>query len=669
VAHPYHPAGYISQMGEHTPPLKHGRYIGLGLAGIVVLAAVVFLTGITWGLPSRKIDPYLFGGRPAWPGTRIAELVKADQRNDTHRGADVDVNPLGPTTQPVALNDTDAKRAAIILRYRLYTNQPDEMVTMMALASMKPGQRDFDPKLYQYGGLFVYPIGVMLKVCSLARLVTLKSDLTYYLDHPEEFGRFYVVARCYVAAFGLAGVLAVFRVARRIAEGLTTSDEATPCEASGQDTTDTTVAHPQAAQRGDDGRASERRNRNPKAAFAGIAAALLYVFMPVVINMAHEAKPHLPGAVLMLFAVLAAMRYVERGAWRWLAITGVLCGAAFGMVLSCWPVFVVIPLMTLLHRMPWSRRVTHTVVACVIGVVVYFATNPYVLINLFVNPDVLRSNLGNTLAMFPRGGPIDGLRSAAGLIAEGTSPLLAQVGAVAAVFLCILVILAPHRAVDAFGSAGAVEAAPLWLLLAPAAILFVQFAAAGAGKPGEYGRFAIFVDITLAIAAAALLSRIWIGGGAIRVVFLVILVVATTPDGLNYLKHFVIDAAGQGARGQCARRIADVTGHFGPASIAVFAEPAPYCMPPVDVIGNRLYLFPRVTASVAPNIKPDIVISPCDLKLYPRLGDWTRRYKVSLFGVSREGLRFAPISWADKPFALWLRQEWATQEVTSHDAH
>lgn len=140
---------------------------------------------------------------------------------------------------------------------------------------------------------------------------TLKPDLVYYLDHPEACGRFYVVARLYVVAWALVGVWAVFWITRRLTGG---------CLAS------------------------------------AAAAAVCCVVMPVVVNMAHEAKPHLPGAVLMLLAVMEAMRYVETPKRRWWIATGCLCGAAFGMVLAAWPIFVVLPVMTLLRRASWRER-------------------------------------------------------------------------------------------------------------------------------------------------------------------------------------------------------------------------------------------------------------------------------------------------------------------------
>ena len=627
-------------MPQRAEPPRPSRYACLGLPGIAVLGAVLFLTGITWGLPSRRIDPCLFGGRPGWTGTKIAELAKADRRDDARRGADVDVNPIGPTTRPVILNDTDEKRAAIVLRYRLYTNQPDEMVTMMALASMKPAQRDFDPRLYQYGGLFVYPIGVLLKVCSLARWVTLKSDLTYYLDHPEAFGRFYVVARCYVVAFGLAGVLAVFWLASRIAAGLTPNDQGIP---------------------------PETGTRNPGPAFAGILAALLYVLLPVVINMAHEAKPHLPGAVLMLFAVAAAVRYVERGTWRSAATAGIICGASFGMVLSCLPVFTVIPLMTLLRRMPWRRRAAHTLAACAVGGIAYLAANPYVLVNLFANPDVLRSNIGNTLAMFPRGDLAEGLRRAAALVAEGTSPPAAAIGLLGVVFLGVLVLVARDGPAETSDRPPASRAAPLWLLLAPAAIIFVQFVAAAAGKPGEYGRFAIFPDIVLAIVAAVLISRLGAGAPFVRILFALVLVLTVVPRSYSYVRHFVVDARG-GTRLAAAERLADIGARFGPLTIATFAEPAPYCMPPVDLFANRLCLLPRAATPRALTPMPDVLVAVADEPGTAVADTWSVDYKAEFPGRGASGLAPARISWADKPFVLLVRRDLLARETLAGHA-
>jgi hypothetical protein len=185
------------------------------------------------------------------------------------------------------LNETDAQRAAIMVRYRLYTYQPDEMITMMSLASMHPSRGDLDPKLYQYGGLWIYPVGALLKLASQVGATHLTTDLAWYLDRPEAFGRFYVIARFYVVGWALVGVWAVFWITRRLTGG----------------------------------------------SLAGAAAAAgCYIFLPVIVNMAHEAKPHLPAAVLMLLAVIAATKHVDTGRIRCWLLASILCGASFGMV-------------------------------------------------------------------------------------------------------------------------------------------------------------------------------------------------------------------------------------------------------------------------------------------------------------------------------------------------
>ena len=125
----------------------------------MLLGAVVFLIGINWGLPSRKVDPFLFGDHPTWTGAQIVNLLgePASAGGVSSIGADVDANPN--KVRPVLINGTDAQRAEILVRYRLYSYQPDEMITFRALRAIPASHGD--PKLYQYGGLWIYPVGAL----------------------------------------------------------------------------------------------------------------------------------------------------------------------------------------------------------------------------------------------------------------------------------------------------------------------------------------------------------------------------------------------------------------------------------------------------------------------------------------------------------------------------
>ena len=517
-------------------PKLHQSLRALGL-----LAALVwFLVGINWGLPSRRADAFLFGNRQPWSGQEIVALAGGGAA-DPNRGADVDVNPIGSRDTSVVLNDTDARRAEIVRRYRLYSYQPDEMITFNALRQMNPRARQLDPKLYQYGGLWVYPVGAMLRIASVMRLVELRADVAYYLDHPESFGRFYVVARLYSALWGVVGVWAVYRIVRHITGG---------------------------------------------ACAAPFVAAACFAAMPVVVNMAHEAKPHLPGAVLMLLAVLAATNYVQTGRRRWWIAAGALCGAAFGMVLSSLPIFVVLPLMTLLRRQSWRDRVVITLAAAIVGVDVYFLTNPYVLLHLVARNPVLTSNLGNSAAMYAAGGSLGALLNAAKLVAEGTSPVLAAAGVAGTAALA-------RRAwkvrEDTTGPSIARRATGL-LLAAPAVLVLLQFVALAAGKPGEYGRFAILPD-TFLLVEAVVAAETFFRRPRVRRLWLAVLLSTTALCGGMYLRHFVGDSYGTTSRLRAAAELKD---RLSPgADVAVDEEPAPYRLPPVNLFERRLVLLPR----------------------------------------------------------------------------
>src|SRR6476661_8730294 len=137
------------------------------LAVCVLIGAGVFFSGIDWGLPSKIGDLYFFNGHPVMNGGEIqvaSEGLAAVKGASPKLGADVDRNPRGAINEPALVNNGLGANAEIVRRYRLFSYQPDEMITFMALRSMQPAKFDFDPHLYQYGGLWIYPIALCLKV-------------------------------------------------------------------------------------------------------------------------------------------------------------------------------------------------------------------------------------------------------------------------------------------------------------------------------------------------------------------------------------------------------------------------------------------------------------------------------------------------------------------------
>jgi hypothetical protein len=571
--------------------------VRISLALLLILGGIVFFTGTGWGLPSRANDRFLFGNADrSWSAQRIVAAGGAWE-SDTHRAADADTNPLATQGQPLWLNQTEKDQAEIIRRYRLFSSQPDEMVTFMALAGMRGDH--FDPRLYQYGGLWIYPVGGLLKIASMVGLVTVKPDMNYYLDHPEEFGRFYRVARIYSGLWGLVGVWAVFALVRRFSQRL----------------------------------------------IVAIAAAVCFILLPIVINGTHEAKPHLAGAVLTILSALAACRYVETGTRKWALITGAVCGLAVGMVLSAAVAFVVIPLMMLLRPSPWRVRVTWGLAAIAVGMLVYAVTNPYVPINLLRDPGVVRANLGalgKAKAIVGASNDIGAVANARLLVVEGAS----VVGGVLGVTGVLLLIV--NRA---WWTRHPRERVTLILLGTPALLILAQFVYLAGGKTGEFGRFAVLPDIVLMLIGVVMVASIrW--GRAWPEAMMACLVLLVGFQGLSYWAGFLEDARG-GSRVIVAERLAELYAK-GARTLGVRAEPAPYCLPPVDITGWKIVLLPAEGGVPDGTDAPDVIIRPVDAigrgglvagMVYRQID-----YKGNWPWLKTR------ISWADKPFELLIKR-------------
>jgi len=566
----------------------------LAFAGILLMALAVSLTGLTWGLPSRRADRYLFSAQPPWPGQRLVELKGSDWNRRGALGADVDIDPLTDRSGPIELTQADHRVAEILIRYRLYTHQPDEPSTLRALASMRPSQLDFDPKLYQYGGLFIYPVGALIGLCSACGWIEGKHDLSYWLDHPEAFGRLYVVARMYSASLGLLGIVACYLLGRRLG-----------------------------------------------GTAGGLLAAGLFPLLPVVVTMSHEAKPHLGGAVLILLAALAAVRYVETGRRSCWWGAALLSGSAFGMVLSDWTALAVLPVAAW-QRPDGDRRQLAKRLAGVFAaaVLVFLLVNPYLAINLIAHRDTLRSSLQTSTAMYEVGRVGQGLWNVTRLLIEGTGPVLG----ILAVVGCGVLTVSRNR--------------PMWLVLAPAVLTVLQFACIGAGKPGEYGRFLVYPAAVIAVLAACAVSSALQRRRTIGALLAAFVIAATALDTYRYLRGFVHDACDTNTRSLAARWLSEQLAQDPDADLGILREPAPYCVPPLDFAGRRVVLLPPEHPGKVSDW-PHYVVSTCDDPDDFESSWWRPRYdRVAIFPSNTRGWFGRPtlISWADKPVVVFRRK-------------
>lgn len=498
------------------------------LVATLVLSLPFLLVGIDWGLPSRASDRHLFGERVPWSGREIVEL--AGGWTAPANGADLQQDAPLDRTRPVVLNETDAQRADIVRRYRLYTAQPDEMINLRALAQMRPREGQLDPRLYQYGGLWFYPAGAALALAGAAGWVTLTPDVAFYLDRPEDVGRLYVVLRLVVAAWSLAGVTAVYVLCRQMG-------------CSGM--------------------------------LAGLVG-LAWVCSPGVVVFGHEAKPHVPGVVWVLWSAALATEYVRKGHGRYLVGSAAAAGGAFGMVLSMLPAAAVPAIAAVLRgvregRWASGRTAWDVAWSAAVFVATYAASNPYVVWHGLTDPSRLTAQLGNTAAMYPPTSPLATLGTVFFLLVGLTPAVLLALVAYG------LVMSDVQRLKASGGRTPVYLPVPLLLLAGPALLQLLAFAAFASGKPGEYARFGLLVASVGVVSAGYLATRFQWSWGVPGIVVLLHLLLSG-----QELARF---ARGPSTAGPVP--LPDV-----PPEVTLTHEPAPYNTPPLDLWRTRLVLLP-----------------------------------------------------------------------------
>ncbi|HEY7676708.1 MAG TPA: hypothetical protein VIG69_06535 [Candidatus Methylomirabilis sp.] len=167
---------------------------------LYVFAAAVNTVGIGWGLPGQGR-----GLLPAVP-SEASRVADRSWRTVQDPGRNLDLGPPDP--------DQAETPAKTLRRFFLYTADPDEQRSVMAVARLNPFAGRWDPGIVQYGGLFVYAVAAAYKLASMFDIILLRSDPSFYLTNPEAMARIYLVGRLAVVAVGSAAIPVVWLLAR-----------------------------------------------------------------------------------------------------------------------------------------------------------------------------------------------------------------------------------------------------------------------------------------------------------------------------------------------------------------------------------------------------------------------------------------------------------------------
>ena len=94
-------------------------------------------------------------------------------------------------------------------RFMLYSIDADEMLSIMALSRIKPAALQFDPQYYQYGGAWLYPLGVWFAALNQIGVLSV-SDMETMLKDPDRMDGVYIWGRIFVVLAFTASAIVLY---------------------------------------------------------------------------------------------------------------------------------------------------------------------------------------------------------------------------------------------------------------------------------------------------------------------------------------------------------------------------------------------------------------------------------------------------------------------------
>jgi hypothetical protein len=207
---------------------------------------------------------------------------------------------------------------------------PDEHLTLRVFANMHPNKLDFDPKVYHYGGCYVYTIGISFLLAKLLGFIQLKKDINFYLHNPKEIGKIYIVGRLIGAILAGLSVIFIYLAGCNLF--------------------------------------SKR---------VGIFAGLFFSSCPAVAVFSHYMQPY-PHALfwLSLCLYLFSLTY-KNPKLKFYILAGLAQGAALGTLIMSGAYLILCCILYFLRKSKFKEIFVY-IISCFLA---FFLTNPYVLIN------------------------------------------------------------------------------------------------------------------------------------------------------------------------------------------------------------------------------------------------------------------------------------------------
>ncbi|MBI3551234.1 MAG: glycosyltransferase family 39 protein [Elusimicrobia bacterium] len=451
---------------------------GLGaLVSGLALCAALYLLGLGWGLPSKARAERVFT-----PEQRADAFYRAVETNRQAYREKIGLNMqaswgrgtwsgtlLPPTTGfELVRYPAGAAPDAILMHgyssFMMRSVEQDEQATLNVLSRLKPWKGEFNPHFTMNGGAYIYPLAGFFGALHVVGYLHLVSDSLYYYRNPDELGKLYKAGRLVSVLASLGCVVFVFLIGKELYD--------------------------------------ER---------VGLWSSLFFGTGPAVVAFAHVMKTHLPASFFALGCLYFCVRAVSSRKPADLIGANVLFGLAVGCAKYHWLLALPIAVAFSQLRPDWwkPRQLARLAGFYLLGVAVYFATNPFVLVSLqetldesrgmarWYSPSLDPRALWN-LVVYP-------LRLGLGL-----GPWLLGLAALAAAFIkrsgsdrLLLLLALPLLAATAFQMSSQSDAPNISRFFLPAMGLFAILGSQWAAARGRWSR--VLLGLVLAGNAAAAL--------------------------------------------------------------------------------------------------------------------------------------------------------------------
>ena len=314
---------------------------------LVVLSLFLNIWGINWGVPDDERISLVFGSREIISGISgimkesrddIRSQLESPLQEQKYEEKSIGLDMKGKTVH-IPRSQLDGARSFLIRSYG-----GDEQRPLVSLSGMKPGKLDLNPRMYFYGGFYLYGLGAFLKMLSVFKLVTVQSNSAYYFINPSEMGKIFIAARAYSAIFASLAVYLMYMIGALLFNRKT-----------------------------------------------GLIAALFFCLTPGVVLWSHYLSPFAFTLFWLNLSLYFCAQIYKTGRFRYYILSGVFAGLASGALIHYGYVLLGVPLAHFLRSVKEGNGILLSLkkifskkilISLCLFLACFLAVNPYYVISL-----------------------------------------------------------------------------------------------------------------------------------------------------------------------------------------------------------------------------------------------------------------------------------------------